>query len=382
MDAALSGRSGRRMPNVLRIVLRRGTRVGHYCSSAIGFIAVISGLALWFSPAARSAIAERMMPVMSGTLDDAMAIGLLSARPAVGATSVHAGLATLQGPSAVETNANAPAPADGVGAGLGPFGAPLDPNNLPSVVRLAQPIKIVAEARYDRLAAPTARDQERVASYIARRYRVAQEPIDTLVQASFQTGRDVGLDPLLLLAVMAVESSFNPYAESGVGARGLMQVMPDVHSDKFEYYGGAKAALDPMPNLRVGALILKEYIGSTGSVSGGLKRYVGAATTAGDGGYGAKVLAERVRLRDAMRDAGQSRPPATTPGTALASAGSGSNISNGATNGALNGGNAANKSQAVAGHASVTSPITSPVATHAAGPSNDTTVVASADPSV
>ena len=68
--------------------------------------------------------------------------------------------------------------------------------------------------------------------------------LSELVKAAFDTGREVGLDPLLLLSVMAIESGFNPYAESGVGAQGLMQVMSKVHSDKFQYFGGESAALE------------------------------------------------------------------------------------------------------------------------------------------
>ncbi len=78
------------------------------------------------------------------------------------------------------------------------------------------------------------REQQLVASFIARRYRVAQEPVSALVRTAFDTtGREVGFDPMLLFSVMAIESGFNPYAESGVGAQGLMQVMSKIHSDKF-----------------------------------------------------------------------------------------------------------------------------------------------------
>jgi len=308
MNVAVPGDSARSVPDSARVwvrtFVRKGTRVGHYCSSAVGLLAIVGALALWFQPSWRSAIVERLTPgTSSDTTDDASAVGLLSTLSAQGASGVQgaaksSGLAALQGLAAVPGTATPTSAFANVS--LGPFGAPLDPNNLPSVVRLARPLQLVPDARFDRLGGISALGQARVANFIARKYRVAQEPIDVLVHAAFMTGRDVGLDPMLLLAVMAVESGFNPYAESGVGARGLMQVMPVVHSDKFDNYGGPLAALEPVPNLRVGALILKEYIARTGSIEGGLRRYVGA-TTPGDGGYGAKVLAERDRLRVALK---------------------------------------------------------------------------------
>jgi hypothetical protein len=75
-----------------------------------------------------------------------------------------------------------------------------------------------------------------------------------------------------------------------------MQVMTQVHIDKFDRYGeGAAAALNPIANIRVGAQILDECIKRRGSVAGGLACYVGA-TGPSDGGYGARVLAEQRRL--------------------------------------------------------------------------------------
>jgi len=178
----------------------------------------------------------------------------------------------------------------------------LDPRALPSVGSLARmipPQRITADARDDRVLV-SAREQALVATYLARRYRVAQEPVGELVKAAFDTGREVGIDPLLILAVMAIESGFNPFAESGVGAKGLMQVMSKVHSDKFQYFGGQRAALDPLANIKVGALVLKDCIARGGSLAGGLRLYVGS-TSQDDGGYGAKVMAERGRLRDVAR---------------------------------------------------------------------------------
>ncbi|MFC7299728.1 transglycosylase SLT domain-containing protein [Herminiimonas aquatilis] len=139
--------------------------------------------------------------------------------------------------------------------------------------------------------------QQRVTQWIAKRYRVANDATNMLVSAAYLTGKEVQIDPLLILAVMAIESRFNPFAESPVGAQGLMQVMSKVHRDKFAEMGGTHAALNPVANIRVGALILKEYVARGGSVEAGLKRYVGAAAMDTDAGYGAKVLGEYDRLK-------------------------------------------------------------------------------------
>jgi soluble lytic murein transglycosylase-like protein len=141
------------------------------------------------------------------------------------------------------------------------------------------------------------RQQSAVAFWIARRYNVAPEPISRLVQEAWVVGKRVGMEPTLVLAVMAVESSFNPFAQSHVGAQGLMQVMTRIHQDKYELFGGQNAAFDPVTNLRVGVQVLQDCIRRAGSLAGGLKYYVGAANLADDGGYGAKVLAEAAYLK-------------------------------------------------------------------------------------
>jgi len=136
------------------------------------------------------------------------------------------------------------------------------------------------------------RQQKLVTNWLAKRYRVAGDATDMLVSAAYLTAREIKLDPLLILAVMAIESRFNPFAESPMGAQGLMQVMSKIHHDKFQELGGVKAALNPVANIKVGSLILKEYVTRGGSVEAGLKTYVGAAEMENDGGYGAKVLSE------------------------------------------------------------------------------------------
>lgn len=145
--------------------------------------------------------------------------------------------------------------------------------------------------------ATLSRQQASVANWLARRYRIALEPVSRLVQEAWDSGRRSGLDPTLILAVMAVESSFNPFAQSSVGAQGLMQVMTRVHDEKYERYGGVRAAFDPVTNLRVGVQVLKECIARAGGLEAGLKYYVGAANLPDDGGYVAKVLAEQAHIR-------------------------------------------------------------------------------------
>jgi len=141
------------------------------------------------------------------------------------------------------------------------------------------------------------RQQAAVANWLARRYHVAPEPLSRLVQEAWSVGQKAGLDPTLILAIMAVESSFNPFAQSAVGAQGLMQVMTKIHNDKYEAFGGNHAAFDPVTNLRVGVQVLKECISRAGGLEAGLRFYVGAANQTDDGGYASKVLSEQGMLR-------------------------------------------------------------------------------------
>lgn len=137
--------------------------------------------------------------------------------------------------------------------------------------------------------------------WLSKKYRVAPEPISALVSEAFDVGLRSKLDPTLILAVMAIESRFNPFAQSPVGAQGLMQVVTHVHSDKYQRFGGQFAAFDPLTNLRVGVRVLQDCIRVAGSIEGGLKKYVGATDMGDDGGYAAKVLAEHARLQQVVR---------------------------------------------------------------------------------
>jgi len=142
------------------------------------------------------------------------------------------------------------------------------------------------------------REQAAVAAWLSRRYRVAMEPVSRLVHESWALGGRSKLEPTLILAVVAVESSFNPFAQSSMGAQGLMQVMKRIHDDKYQAFGGANAAFDPVSNLRVGVQVLRDCVARNGGLEGGLRCYVGVSHPEGDdNGYTQKVLAEHRALQ-------------------------------------------------------------------------------------
>lgn len=145
-------------------------------------------------------------------------------------------------------------------------------------------------------------DMRAVANYLARRYHVSSQAIKPLVLAAQSAGVRADLDPLLILAVMAIESRFNPFAESVVGAQGLMQVMPRYHQDKLEAEGAGKNALllEPHMNIQVGAMILRDSISRAGGLEAGLQQYAGAPSDP-DARYASKVIAEKQRLEQAAR---------------------------------------------------------------------------------
>ena len=139
-----------------------------------------------------------------------------------------------------------------------------------------------------------------LAVYLSRRYRVAQDATEQLVGAAHEAGSRTGVDPLLILAVMAIESRFNPIAESVMGAKGLMQVIPKFHQDKLDALGGEDSVFDPMTNIMVGARILKDAVRRGGGLMPGLQLYAGAF---GDDSrqYAQKVIAEKERMQQMLK---------------------------------------------------------------------------------
>jgi hypothetical protein len=140
-----------------------------------------------------------------------------------------------------------------------------------------------------------------LSEFLARRYNISQDVTFDLVTMAHAAGRQIGLDPLLIIAVMAVESRFNPLAESVAGAKGLMQVIPRYHVEKFREVGGDKwSVFDPETNILVGSQILKEYLRRTGNLTAALQLYVGSPEDNTDG-YTGRVMNEKQRLQQFLR---------------------------------------------------------------------------------
>jgi soluble lytic murein transglycosylase-like protein len=142
------------------------------------------------------------------------------------------------------------------------------------------------------------REIENLSGIVARRYRVSLEATRSVVGAAYRAGSRSGVDPLLIVAVIAVESRFNPIAQSVGGALGLMQVIPHYHADKFDAKLGS--VLDPETNIQLGATVLKDSIKRGGTEIAGLQLYNGSLGDPANG-YATRVLAEKQRLQDALR---------------------------------------------------------------------------------
>ncbi|EPX56946.1 Transglycosylase SLT domain protein [Cystobacter fuscus DSM 2262] len=150
-----------------------------------------------------------------------------------------------------------------------------------------------------------------------------------LAMAIVREARANGLDPLLVVAVIHCESSFNNYAVSGVGAMGLMQVMPDTGSylaDKAGFKLQRHSNLfDSELNIELGTAYLANLIERFGTPERALVAYNAGPTQARKilaqsgarerflAGYPAKVMREfrnlkAQRSRELTRREAQKKP--------------------------------------------------------------------------
>ena len=136
--------------------------------------------------------------------------------------------------------------------------------------------------------------------YVAKRYRVSTDALEPIFATAQAVGKELRLDPLLIVAVIGVESGFNPFSQSVVGAKGLMQVVPRFHMDKLPEEADRTAFLDPVTNVQVGARVLRDSIRRSGGLESGLQQFGGALNDP-DRRYASKVLAEKQRLEQAAK---------------------------------------------------------------------------------
>lgn len=170
-----------------------------------------------------------------------------------------------------------------------------------AVGREAEVARVEAEAEAQAVAqqaadeASLSTEMARVRDWVAKRYRVSTRSLEPALAEAEVSAREAELDPLLIVAMMAVESSFNPLAESRAGALGLMQVIPRWHMDKIGEENGHTALFDPRFNVQVGTLVLVEGLERYGSLEAALQYYNGARHDP-EKRYAKRVLAMKQRL--------------------------------------------------------------------------------------
>jgi soluble lytic murein transglycosylase len=164
----------------------------------------------------------------------------------------------------------------------------------PEMAELRERLKEAKEANLARLEEEAALYAEAEVLGVAAAVQASQLPERQqrrLAMAIVREARRNGVDPMLVVAVIRCESSFNNYAVSHVGAMGLMQVMPDTGSylaDKAGFKLQRHTNLfDSELNVELGTAYLADLIGRFGSVERALVAY-----NAGPG-LAKKILARR-----------------------------------------------------------------------------------------
>lgn len=281
------------MPHSLRVLGYRIAELLNVCAAYLG-IAVLVTLVMVFTLSPLRGQVNQIHHALLNTLRPASVDNVLYAMLASGDDDNRAVLESLLGIAALPpVESVSGAPESGAQAGSGATADAGDAIN-GDAINFARLLRTsIKEGGVEGI---TPSQERALRSYLARKYRIASSVAGALISTAFIVAKEMNLDPQLILAVIAIESRYNPYAESHVGAQGLMQVMTRVHKEKFtEFSDGTIAALHPIANMRVGSRILRDCIDRRGSIERGLACYVGA-TGPSDGGYGAKVLAERRRI--------------------------------------------------------------------------------------
>jgi soluble lytic murein transglycosylase len=110
-----------------------------------------------------------------------------------------------------------------------------------------------------------------------RRTGLTDSEIEQVARTIAVESRRHGLDPALVLAVIHVESRYDAYAVSPVGAMGLMQILPTTGEELAAKEGivwrGPQTLFDPIVNVRLGVAYLKELTARYGNTAMALAAY-------------------------------------------------------------------------------------------------------------
>lgn len=137
-------------------------------------------------------------------------------------------------------------------------------------------------------------EQQNIKAYIADKFQVDPASAAEVVQHAYKVSDETGVHPHLLLAVAAVESSFDPSADSG-GAKGLMQIQASAHKSEIRAMGGVRGLFDVRKNLELGAEILQDCLTQVNNnLRKALLRYNGSSRPSSK--YPEKVMREKARL--------------------------------------------------------------------------------------
>jgi soluble lytic murein transglycosylase len=126
---------------------------------------------------------------------------------------------------------------------------------------------------------------QQAAREAAHQKLLAEHPLpEQYLQAIEEAAQQNNVKPAFLAAIILCESSYRKDAESSVGARGLMQVMPDTASWIAGKLGeesnfNIELMYDPLTNIRYGSW----YIGYLSQMFGGDPVLVASAYHAGQG---------------------------------------------------------------------------------------------------
>jgi soluble lytic murein transglycosylase-like protein len=228
----------------------------------------------------------------------AVAHGVLIAGGLTGMASVEEKATEPTAVSFIDTRTSGPFATTSAPGEAEPAAAPAPAVAPPMIVRLREPVIGTQErVKPKRVLSDDDLSPEmaRVRDWIAGQYRVSATKLEPALAAAEEAGAKVGIDPLLIVAIMGVESSFNPRAVSNMGAQGLMQVIPKYHQDKIGARRGGNALFDPEFNVHVGTQVLHEGLRRYGSLQRALQYYNGSLTDP-NARYTRKVLSFKKRL--------------------------------------------------------------------------------------